>query len=115
MCLGNSLTHQFSDGERRQALLEFSAALHHNGILIIGHAIIIEQRNYDAILDNGFSCRHFYYYCGENVKVGPEYKVYRRWIGEVSLPVSRPVSVSFPEVSTVKSLGAVFNWLGVDW
>lgn len=67
ICLGNSFTHLFSDWERRQALLEFSLVLRHNGVLII------DQRNYDAILDNGFSCKHSYYYCGENVKVGPEY------------------------------------------
>lgn len=67
ICLGNSFTHLFSDEERRQALVQFYAALHYGGLLII------DQRNYDAILDNGFASKHAYYYCGKNVKVGPEY------------------------------------------
>lgn len=67
ICLGNSLTHLFSEHDRRKALAEFYAALTHDGILIL------DQRNYDAILDHGFSSKHVYYYCGENVKAEPEY------------------------------------------
>ncbi len=67
ICLGNSLTHLFSEHDRRKALAEFYAALTHDGILIL------DQRNYDAILDHGFSSKHIYYYCGENVKAEPEY------------------------------------------
>ena len=33
---------------------------------------IIDQRNYDAILDNGFSSKHQSYYLGETVDVKPE-------------------------------------------
>ncbi len=67
ICLGNSLTHLFSDRDRRKALAEFYAALTHDGILVL------DQRNYDAILDHGFKSKHIFYYCGENVKAEPEY------------------------------------------
>ncbi len=65
VCLGNSLTHLFSERDRRKALAEFYAVLNHDGILIL------DQRNYDAIMDNGFSTKHTYYYCGENVTAEP--------------------------------------------
>ncbi|MQA12324.1 MAG: methyltransferase domain-containing protein [Pseudonocardiaceae bacterium] len=67
ICLGNSFTHLFSERDRRKALAEFYAVLKHDGILII------DQRNYDDILDNGFSSKHTYYYCGEEVSAEPEY------------------------------------------
>lgn len=67
ICLGNSFTHLFSEHDRRKALAEFYAALRHDGILIL------DQRNYDAILDEGFKTKHTYYYCGDNVKAEPEY------------------------------------------
>jgi sarcosine/dimethylglycine N-methyltransferase len=67
ICLGNSFTHLFSEQDRRKALAEFYAVLKHDGILIL------DQRNYDAILDNGFSSKHTYYYCGESVSAEPEY------------------------------------------
>ncbi len=67
ICLGNSFTHLFSDRDRRKALAEFYAVLRHDGILIL------DQRNYDAILDKGYTSKHIYYYCGENVKVEPEH------------------------------------------
>ncbi|WSA97073.1 methyltransferase domain-containing protein [Streptomyces sp. NBC_01795] len=67
VCLGNSFTHLFSERDRRKALAEFYAMLKHDGILIL------DQRNYDAILDEGFSSKHTYYYCGEDVAVEPEY------------------------------------------
>ena len=35
--------------------------------------VILDQRNYDSILDNGFSTQHIYYYCGENVTAEPEH------------------------------------------
>jgi SAM-dependent methyltransferase len=65
VCLGNSFTHLFKEQDRRKALAEFYAALNHDGILIL------DQRNYDSILDNGFSTKHTYYYCGESVKAEP--------------------------------------------
>jgi sarcosine/dimethylglycine N-methyltransferase len=65
VCLGNSFTHLFSERDRRKALAEFYAMLKHDGVLILDH------RNYDAILDDGFSSRHTYYYCGEDVTAEP--------------------------------------------
>ena len=65
ICLGNSFTHLFKENDRRRALAEFYAALKHDGLLII------DQRNYDNILDNGFSSKHKYYYCGDKVSAEP--------------------------------------------
>lgn len=67
ICLGNSFTHLFSERDRRKSLAEFYAALRHDGVLIL------DQRNYDAILDDGFSSKHKYYYCGEDVSAEPEH------------------------------------------
>lgn len=67
ICLGNSFTHLFDEQDRRRALAEFYAALKHDGILIL------DQRNYDSILDNGFSTKHKYYYCGDKVSAEPVY------------------------------------------
>ncbi|MBC2594851.1 class I SAM-dependent methyltransferase [Ruficoccus amylovorans] len=67
ICLGNSFTHLFSERDRRKALAEFYAALRHDGILIL------DQRNYDIMLDSGSKPRHTYYYCGENVQAEPEH------------------------------------------
>jgi SAM-dependent methyltransferase len=67
ICLGNSFTHLFEEPDRRRALAEFYAALKHNGVLIL------DQRNYDAIIDNGFTTKHKYYYCGEKVVAAPEH------------------------------------------
>jgi len=66
ICLGNSFTHLFDEQDRRRALAEFYAALRHDGILIL------DQRNYDSILDHGFQSRHRFYYCGEDVVAEPE-------------------------------------------
>lgn len=65
ICLGNSFTHLHNESDRRRSLAEFYAALKHDGILII------DQRNYDSILDNGFSTKHKYYYCGDQVSAEP--------------------------------------------
>ncbi|MBB4286954.1 methyltransferase domain-containing protein [Roseospira goensis] len=67
ICLGNSFTHLFQEQDRRRALAEFYAALKHDGVLII------DQRNYDAILDNGYSTKHKFYYCGDRVTAEPEH------------------------------------------
>lgn len=67
ICLGNSFTHLFLETDRRRALAEFYAALKHDGLLIL------DQRNYDAILDDGFSSKHKYYYCGDQVTAEPEH------------------------------------------
>jgi SAM-dependent methyltransferase len=65
ICLGNSFTHLFSERDRRKALAEFYAMLKHDGVLIL------DQRNYDAMLDQGYSSSHTYYYCGNDVEVAP--------------------------------------------
>ncbi|MHA6803380.1 glycine/sarcosine N-methyltransferase [Salinifilum ghardaiensis] len=67
ICLGNSFTHLFSERDRRKALAEFYAMLNHDGVLII------DQRNYDSILDSGFSSKHTYYYAGEDVSADPDH------------------------------------------
>lgn len=67
ICLGNSFTHLHSESDRRRTLAEFYAALRHDGMLIL------DQRNYDVILDEGFRSKHKYYYCGESVEAEPTY------------------------------------------
>jgi glycine/sarcosine/dimethylglycine N-methyltransferase len=67
ICLGNSFTHLFSERDRRKALAEFYAMLRHDGVLII------DQRNYDALLDGNYSNQHAYYYCGDEVAAEPDY------------------------------------------
>jgi SAM-dependent methyltransferase len=67
ICLGNSFTHLFKEGDRRKSLAEFYAVLKHDGTLIL------DQRNYDSILDDGYQSKHEFYYCGDNVRVEPEH------------------------------------------
>ncbi len=67
ICLGNSFTHLFSEHDRRKALAEYYAALVHDGVLIL------DQRNYDDMLDEGFSSKHQFYYCGDDVVAEPEH------------------------------------------
>lgn len=67
ICLGNSFTHLHNEADRRRALAEFYSALTPDGVLIL------DQRNYDSILDHGFSTKHKYYYCGDQVVAEPEY------------------------------------------
>jgi glycine/sarcosine N-methyltransferase len=67
ICLGNSFTHLHNENDRRKALAEYYATLRHDGILIL------DQRNYDAILDKRVAPSHKYYYCGENVTAQPEH------------------------------------------
>ena len=67
ICLGNSFTHLHDEQDRRKALAEFYAALRYDGILIL------DQRNYDEMLDHGFRPQHKYYYCSDQVTAEPEY------------------------------------------
>ncbi len=67
ICLGNSFTHIFDEHDRRRALAEFYSMLNPDGILIL------DQRNYDALLDGISGPSHKYYYCGENVSAEPEH------------------------------------------
>lgn len=67
ICLGNSFTHLYKESDRRRALAEFYAALKHDGLLIL------DQRNYDTMLEKGFSSKHKYYYCGDKVSAEPSH------------------------------------------
>ncbi|GAB3463416.1 hypothetical protein GCM10027570_50650 [Streptomonospora sediminis] len=67
ICLGNSFTHLFSERDRRKALAEFYAMLKHDGVLIL------DQRNYDSLLDGDYGNSHTYYYCGDEVSAEPEH------------------------------------------
>jgi glycine/sarcosine N-methyltransferase len=67
ICLGNSFTHLHDENDRRKALAEYYATLRHDGILIL------DQRNYDALLDKQIEPSHKFYYCGEDVTAEPEH------------------------------------------
>ncbi|MEX2524628.1 MAG: methyltransferase domain-containing protein [Gammaproteobacteria bacterium] len=67
ICLGNSFTHLHNENDRRKALAEYYATLRHDGILIL------DQRNYDALLTGKSKPSHKYYYCGEDVTAEPEH------------------------------------------
>ena len=66
ICLGNSFTHLFNEKDRRKTLAEFYAILKPKGILIL------DQRNYDQMLDEGFDFKHKFYYVGDSVQAEPE-------------------------------------------
>ena len=65
ICLGNAFTHLFEEAERVAALREIYSLLNPGGIAII------DQRNYDTMLDRGYTSRHEHYYLGETVEVRP--------------------------------------------
>lgn len=65
LCLGNAFTHLHTEDERVEAMGQFHKVLRPGGLLII------DQRNYDSILDEGFSTKHQYYYTGEGVDARP--------------------------------------------
>ena len=66
ICLGNAFTHLFTESDRVQTLNQVHRLLNDGGVAII------DQRNYDAILDNGFHSKHQSYYLGDTVEVSPE-------------------------------------------
>lgn len=66
LCLGNAFSHLFSEEERTVVLDEFRKVLNPDGL------VVVDQRNYDSILDRGFSTKHQYYYTGEGVDASPE-------------------------------------------
>ena len=66
VCLGNAFTHLFDETDRHKALNEIHSLLNDDGMAII------DQRNYDMILDKGFHSKHAAYYLGETVRVRPE-------------------------------------------
>lgn len=67
ICLGNSFTHLHEENDRRKSLAEYYATLRHDGVLVL------DQRNYDALLDKQVQPGHNYYYCGGNVRAEPEH------------------------------------------
>jgi len=67
ICLGNSFTHLHKENDRRKALAEYYATLRHDGLLVL------DQRNYDALLDHQVRPSHNFYYCGETVVAAPEH------------------------------------------
>jgi ubiquinone/menaquinone biosynthesis C-methylase UbiE len=66
VCLGNSFTHLHKEADQEAALAGMIRMLRPGGILVL------DQRNYDKILDKGYSASHKYYYRGENMDGKPE-------------------------------------------
>lgn len=63
LCLGSSLCHVFEREERIKVLERF------RGLLKPGGLLLIDQRNFQAILAGNFSSSGRYYYCGKTAKV----------------------------------------------
>jgi glycine/sarcosine N-methyltransferase len=65
VCLGNALTHLFYEDLYLRAIREVYEVLNEDGVFIV------DQRNYDCILDKGYDSKHKYYYCGQEVEIEP--------------------------------------------
>jgi SAM-dependent methyltransferase len=65
ICLGNAFTHLFDHELRRNALRQMYRVVKPGGLVIIDH------RNYDLMLNEGFSSKHMYYYTGNGVDARP--------------------------------------------
>jgi|SRR5690625_451982 len=65
LCLGNAFTHLFSEDERVQSMAQFREVLRPGGVLVL------DQRNYDSILDEGYQSKHQFYYTGAGVNARP--------------------------------------------
>ena len=65
ICLGNAFSHLFDHETRRDALAAMYAVIRPGGLIVIDH------RNYDGILDQGYSSKHQFYYTGDGVDVKP--------------------------------------------
>lgn len=65
ICLGNAFTHLFEHESRRDALEAMYAVLKPGGVIVVDH------RNYDSILDQGYDSKHMYYYTGSGVDARP--------------------------------------------
>jgi glycine/sarcosine N-methyltransferase len=65
VCLGNAFTHLFDHELRREALRSMYSVVKPGGLVMIDH------RNYDRMLDDGFSSKHMYYYTGKGVDARP--------------------------------------------
>ena len=67
ICLGNSISHLFTENEQLITLSAFYQSLRPGGILIVDHL------NYERILKTGDFERHKLYYTGKDIKVALEY------------------------------------------
>ena len=65
ICLGNAFTHLFDHELRRRVLASMYTVLRPGGMICLDH------RNYDRMLDDGYSSKHMYYYTGEGVDARP--------------------------------------------
>jgi glycine/sarcosine N-methyltransferase len=63
LCLGSSLCHLFCPRQRVEALRRFCTLLNPGGMLLV------DQRNFQAILAGHFQSSGRYYYCGKSAKV----------------------------------------------
>ncbi|MFJ3487231.1 class I SAM-dependent methyltransferase [Pseudomonas sp. NPDC090202] len=63
LCLGSSLCHVFDEDERIAVLKGFRRLLRPGGLMLV------DQRNFQAILEGRFSSSGQYYYCGKTAKV----------------------------------------------
>jgi glycine/sarcosine N-methyltransferase len=63
LCLGSSLCHVFDEGERVAVLQRFRQLLRPGGLLVV------DQRNFQAILAGHFKSSGRYYYCGQTAQV----------------------------------------------
>lgn len=63
LCLGSSLCHIFDREERIKVLRGFRSLLKPGGMLLI------DQRNFQAILAGHFTSSGRYYYCGKTARV----------------------------------------------
>jgi glycine/sarcosine N-methyltransferase len=63
LCLGSSLCHVFDSQDRIEVLKRFRSLLRPGGVLLI------DQRNFHAILEGHFSSSGRYYYCGKTARV----------------------------------------------
>ncbi len=63
LCLGSSLCHVFDEAERLAVLRRFHSLLRPGGLLVV------DQRNFQAILEGNFSTSGRYYYCGKTARV----------------------------------------------
>jgi len=65
LILGNAFTHLFDHEARRDTLEAIYRVLKPGGLIVLDH------RNYDRLLDQGYSTKHQYYYTGGAVEVYP--------------------------------------------
>ena len=65
VCLGNSFTHLFDHADRVAAMAAFYRVVRPGGVIILDH------RNYDTMLAEGYTSKHQHNYTGDGVDAGP--------------------------------------------